>query len=66
MNTNKEVKNIMKKLPNNLRESVVKEINYNLLNQFPFFKKYFSAKTIARILEIMEEKICLSGEIIYN
>lgn len=32
MNTNMEAKSILSKLPNNLRESVIKEINYSLLN----------------------------------
>lgn len=63
---NKELSQVMLKLPKDLNDSMKKEINHKLLSNFPIFEKYFSTKTLSKLIHKIEEKVYLTNEVIYS
>ncbi|EAR94758.2 cation channel family protein (macronuclear) [Tetrahymena thermophila SB210] len=57
---------ILNKLSNRLREEIYIDINQRIIKQVSFFYKYFSQKTISKLVKAMKEVVISPNEIIFQ
>ncbi|KAL4482166.1 hypothetical protein ABPG72_014979 [Tetrahymena utriculariae] len=57
---------ILNKLSNRLREEIYIDINQRIIKQVSFFYKYFSQKTISKLVRAMKEVVISPNEIIFQ
>ncbi|KAL4505558.1 hypothetical protein ABPG73_004443 [Tetrahymena malaccensis] len=57
---------ILNKLSNRLREEIYIDINQRIIKQVSFFSKYFSQKTIGKLVKAMKEVVISPNEIIFQ
>lgn len=66
INIKSAAQEIIDKLPNDLQESLIKEINQNLIKKFELLRNNFSKKTLDTLLLHMKEQLYIKGENIYT